>query len=181
MGENGNSGFIGIENVHEYAKDIIDTMRDPFLILGVDLKVILANRAFYRTFQTTPEETENQLIFSLGNQQWDVPKLKELLNDVLPSSITFDDYKVEHDFPSIGRRIMLLNARRIPRPPAKPKLILLAMVDVTGSKLIEDLHDKIKQLEIFTVAATGREERIIELKNKVKELEAEIIKIRKIT
>lgn len=163
----------------EYAQAIIDTVRDPLVVLDGDLQVVSASKAFYSTFKVDEQETKKHLIYDLGNGQWNIPKLRELLEGIIPNNAFFDGYKVEHDFQNIGKRIMILNARRIPRPPAKPKIILLAIEDVTSSKLVQDLHDKIKQLEIFTKAATYRELKMVELKEKVKACEAEVIRLRK--
>jgi two-component system CheB/CheR fusion protein len=124
----------------EYAESIIDTVREPLIVLDQDLRVVSASRSFYEFFKVKPEETVGQLIYDLGNKQWDIPKLRELLEDILPQKTAFDDYEVEHDFLSIGRRTMLLNARRIPRPPEKPKVILLAIEDITKLKQAEESY-----------------------------------------
>ena len=100
---------------HEYAQSIINTVREPLIVLDQDLKVVTASRSFYEFFKVKPEETVGQLIYDLGNNQWDIPKLRELLETILPQQTTFDNYEVEHDFSTIGRRIMLLNARQIQR------------------------------------------------------------------
>jgi two-component system cell cycle sensor histidine kinase PleC len=122
----------------EYSESIVDTVREPLIVLDKDLRVVTASRSFYEVFKVNPEETVGQLIYNLGNKQWDIPKLRELLENILPRQATFDDYEVEHDFPSIGKRTMLLNARRIPDPPAKLKVILLAIEDITKRKKIEE-------------------------------------------
>jgi two-component system CheB/CheR fusion protein len=122
----------------EYSESIVDTVREPLIVLDNDLRVVTASRSFYEVFKVNPEETVGQLIYNLGNKQWDIPKLRELLENILPRQATFDDYEVEHDFPSIGKRTMLLNARRIPDPPAKLKVILLAIEDITKRKKIEE-------------------------------------------
>ena len=90
-------------------------MREPLIALDQDLRVVKVSRSFYEVFKVKPEETVGQLIYDLGNKQWDIPKLRELLETILPEKTTFDDYEVEHDFATIGRRIMLLNARQIER------------------------------------------------------------------
>ena len=95
------------------ADSIVDTVREPMLVLNADLRVRRANRSFYRTFRVTPEETVDRLVYDLGNQQWDIPWLRKLLEEVLPQDTAFDDFEVEHAFPDIGRKYMLLNARRI--------------------------------------------------------------------
>ena len=88
-------------------------MREPLISLDQDLRVVTVSRSFYEFFKVKPEETVGQLIYDLGNKQWDIPKLRELLETILPQKATFDNYEVEHDFATIGRRIMLLNARQI--------------------------------------------------------------------
>ena len=123
-----------VEDALEYATGIIDTVRDPLIVLDADLKVISASRSFYQTFKVKPENTEKQHIYDLGNRQWDIPKLRELLEDILPNTTSFDGFEVEHDFPDIGKRIMLLNARKIYRKADHTQLILLAIEDITGRK-----------------------------------------------
>jgi len=118
----------------EYAESIVDTVREPLLVLDHDLRVVTASRSFYEVFKVRAEDTVGQLIYNLGNKQWNIPRLRELLETILPQKATFDDYEVEHDFAAIGRRTMLLNARRIPNPPEKLKVILLAIEDITSRK-----------------------------------------------
>jgi chemotaxis methyl-accepting protein methylase len=113
-----------------FAESIVDTVREPLLVLTSDLKVRSANDSFYRDFQVTPEETENRLVYELGNRQWDIPALRRLLEEVLPTDKQFSDFGVEHEFDQIGFRSMLLNARRID----DVQLILLAIEDVTERK-----------------------------------------------
>jgi two-component system CheB/CheR fusion protein len=122
----------------EYAESIVNTVREPLVTLDQDLRVVTASRSFYEVFKVTPEQTVGQLIYDLGNKQWNIPKLRELLETILPQQATFDDYEVEHEFVSIGRRVMLLNARRIPNPPEKLKVILLAIEDITQRKRNEE-------------------------------------------
>lgn len=109
------------------AEDIVDTVREPLIVLDEKLKVISASRSFYRDFQTTPEDTVGRLIFRLGNKQWDIPKLRDLLENILSHNQSFEGYEVEHDFPIIGHRRLLLNARRIVGNTGDTKMILLAM------------------------------------------------------
>ena len=104
-----------VDEAREYAESIINTVREPLIALDQDLRVVSASRSFYEVFKVKPEETVGQLIYDLGNKQWDIPKLRELLETILPQKTTFDNYEVEHDFATIGRRIMLLNARQIER------------------------------------------------------------------
>jgi len=122
----------------EYSASIINTVREPLIILDHDLRVVTASRSFYDFFKVNSEETVGHLIYELGNKQWDIPRLRELLETILPQKATFDNYEVEHDFAAIGRRVMLLNARRVPRPPLKPKVILLAIEDITERKRLQE-------------------------------------------
>ncbi|EKD40036.1 MAG: hypothetical protein ACD_75C00196G0003 [uncultured bacterium] len=115
--------------------------REPLVILDSDLKVVKANRSFCRTFGVNPEETEGLLIYDLGNGQWNIPKLKELLEEILPENAVFDDYEVEHTFENIGRKILHFNGRRIYSRSNRTQLILLAIEDVT------DREDQKRDLE----------------------------------
>ncbi|HQZ65222.1 MAG TPA: PAS domain S-box protein [Planctomycetaceae bacterium] len=117
-----------------YADNIIATLRQPFLVLNSKLQIVTANHAFYQNFQVTQEESQGRFIYELGNRQWDIPKLRTLLEEVLPNNVTFD---VEHDFPSIGRKFMQLNARRIRKPGNNSELILLSIEDITDRKRAE--------------------------------------------
>ena len=127
----------------EYAESIIDTVREPLIVLDQDLRVVSVSRSFYDVFKVKPEETLGQLIYDLGNKQWNIPKLRELLETILPQKISFDNYVVEHDFATIGRRIMLLNARQIERGMGKARIILLAIEDITTRK---EMEQEIKRL-----------------------------------
>ncbi|HUE71282.1 MAG TPA: PAS domain-containing protein, partial [Pirellulaceae bacterium] len=125
-----------VEDIQNYAQNIVDTVREPLLILDASLRVRSANRAFYQTFQVSPEETEGRLIYELGNGQWDIPDLRTLLEDIVPKSSVFDDFELDHTFPVIGRRVMLLNARKL-QAGHHGELLVLAMEDVTSQKRAE--------------------------------------------
>src|SRR5471030_208031 len=130
-----------VEDIETYAQDIVDTVREPLLMLDTTLRVRSANRAFYQTFQVSPEETENRLIYELGNGQWDIPDLRTLLEDIVPKSAVFDDFELDHTFPVIGRRVMLLNARKL-QAGQHGELLVLAMEDVTARNRAEEaLHE----------------------------------------
>jgi signal transduction histidine kinase/CheY-like chemotaxis protein len=122
-----------VEDIETYAQDIVDTVREPLLMLDTTLRVQSANRAFYETFQVSPNETEGHLIYELGNGQWDIPALRTLLEDVIPTSSVFNDFELEHTFPVIGRRVMLLNGRKL-RAGSHSAIIVLAMEDVTARR-----------------------------------------------
>jgi signal transduction histidine kinase/DNA-binding response OmpR family regulator len=134
-----------IEEIETYARDIVDTVREPLLMLDTSLRVRSANRAFYHTFGVTCEETENRLIYELGNGQWDIPALRTLLDEVMRTSSVFNDFELEHAFPVIGRRVMLLNARKL-RPGSHAELLVLAIEDVTERRRAEA---KVKEIETY--------------------------------
>ncbi|MDA3835603.1 MAG: PAS domain-containing protein [Spirochaetales bacterium] len=118
----------------QYTESIINTVREPLLVLDHDLRVISASRSFFDVFKVKPEETLGRLIYDLGNKQWDIPKLRQLLETLLPLKTTLEAYEVEHEFADIGKRIMLFNAREIQRKSGKERLILLAIEDITERK-----------------------------------------------
>jgi len=141
---------ISEDEAREYSESIINTVREPLIVLDQDLRVVTASRSFYEVFKVNPKETVGQLIYDLGNKQWNIPKLRELLETILPQKATFDNYEVEHDFATIGRRIMLLNARQIQRVLGKERIILLAIEDITERREIENglekAHEELKEL-----------------------------------
>jgi PAS domain-containing protein len=160
-----------------YIKTVVDVVREPILILDKDLRVIAANEPFYRTFQVEPKDTEHKVVYDLGNGQWNIPALKKLLEDILPKNTFFKGFEVAHEFPSIGRKVMILNARRIHFRDDDdfPPIILLAIEDVTEMMVIAEtlaghtnqleaaLREQAKNLEIHV----GRlEKEINELKKK---------------
>ena len=148
---------VHLNEASEYAENIINTVREPLIVLDQDLRVVTASRSFYEFFKVKPEETEGQLIYNLGNEQWDIPKLRELLETVLPEKTTFDNYEVEHDFATIGKRIMLLNARQIKRALGKERIILLAIEDITERKRLENLltDSEERYRHLFETASDG--------------------------
>jgi two-component system, chemotaxis family, CheB/CheR fusion protein len=125
----------GLKEAQNYAENIITTIRESLIILDPELKVISANRAFYETFEVSPEQTESRLIYELGNGQWNIPRLREVLENILVENSSFQDFEVEHDFPSIGKKVMSLNARMIEKKGRSGiQLVLLAIQDITERK-----------------------------------------------
>jgi PAS domain-containing protein len=116
-------------------------------VLDGDLRVISVNRSFYETFQVKQEETKGSLIYELGNRQWDIPRLRKLLEDILPKNTTFEGFEVEHDFLIVGRKKMLLNARKIFRETIGTEMILLAIEDITEHKQKGSSKAKVKDQE----------------------------------
>ncbi|MDD5669037.1 MAG: PAS domain-containing protein [Candidatus Omnitrophica bacterium] len=162
----------------EYAENIVATVHQPLLVLDGDLKVVSASKSFYDFFKVLPEETEKQLIYDLGNRQWDIPKLRELLEEILPKTTSFDNFEVGHDFPGIGKRIMLLNAREIyQKSPDRKKLILIAIEDITeAKKLVDGLREKIEQLERSVRMADSKDHTIAGLKGMISDLERRVLR-----
>ena len=117
-----------------YAEEIVETLREPFLVLDGSLRVKTANASFYRAFQVSETDTAGRFIYDLGNGQWDIPGLRTLLEEAIPKEIAVHDFEVEHDFPAIGPRSMLLNAHRFPPEGEHPSLVLLSIQDVTERK-----------------------------------------------
>ena len=101
------------QTAHEYAENIIATIREPLVVLDGELRIVSASQSFYETFQVTPAETERRLLYEVGHKQWDIPSLRQLLGDILAEGTPFRDFRVEHDFPGIGQRVLMLNARRM--------------------------------------------------------------------
>jgi two-component system, chemotaxis family, CheB/CheR fusion protein len=120
-----------VDRTREYADAVIQNARMPTLVLDNELRITVANPAFYKAFSVSREETEEKLIYDLGNGQWNLPRLRQLLEDIIPQNSSVDDFEISHDFPNLGPRDMLLNARRIELQPGHP-FILLAIEDVTG-------------------------------------------------
>jgi transcriptional regulator with GAF, ATPase, and Fis domain len=166
----------------EIFDNILGSVRAPLVLLDSDLRVVKANDSFYRTFKVKPEGTEGILIYDLGNRQWDIPKLRELLEDILPQNSTFNDFEVEHNFETIGRKIMHLNARRIYRESKETQMILLSIEDVTDREYykrhLEELVEK-RTAEIRVAreeAEKGKqiaEVALLEIKKLKDQLEAE--------
>src|SRR5207245_7003948 len=130
-------GLDQTKQARDQAQAIVATVREPLVILDADLHVVMANRAFYTVFQVAREDTEGRSIFDLSHRQWDIPRLRTLLEEVLPQDNAFESFEVESDFASIGRRSMLLNGRRVLSGNGQPALILLAIEDVTETKRAE--------------------------------------------
>ncbi|MFO8049514.1 MAG: sigma 54-interacting transcriptional regulator [Desulfosudaceae bacterium] len=150
-----------VKSYLEIFNDFLNSVREPLVVLDSDLKVVKANPSFYHVFDVQPDKTEGFLIYDLGNRQWDIPKLRELLEEVLPQNSLFHDFEVEHTFETIGRKIMHLNARRFYRKAEQTQLIMLAIEDVTDRvnyrRNLEELVEK-KTAEL-TAALEKAEER----------------------
>jgi PAS domain S-box-containing protein len=146
-----------VQEALSYADNIIATMREPFVVLDKSLRVRTANRAFYQNFHVSPTVTEGRFLYELGNGQWDIPRLRTLLEGVRSNSHPIHDFDVEHDFPAIGKKIMLLNARRFPPESNDPDLVLLAIEDITDRRSAEAAmkHSEVRYRRLFQKAKDG--------------------------
>ena len=151
----------------EYAEDITNTVREPLIILNQDLRLISASRGFYELFTVKPEAAEGQLFFDLGNQQWDIPEMRQLLETLLPRKTILDDYEVEHEFADIGKRTMLVNARQTQSVPGKESIILLAIEDITERKKDEEKLRKIYNNTHDAIIIHDRNGKIIDVNNRM--------------
>jgi two-component sensor histidine kinase len=132
-----NQPFVENKDAATFAQAIVDTVREPLLVLDQDLRVLAASRSFYLTFKVAKANTQGQLLYALGDGQWDIPKLRLLLEKIVPEHGVMEDYEVEHQFPDIGRRTMLLNARKVFYEETPHTTLLLGIEDVTARRALE--------------------------------------------
>jgi chemotaxis protein methyltransferase CheR len=146
----GRQPLMEIDDGGALAQAIVDTVREPLLVLDEDLRVVSASRSFYLTFKVEPRDVYGRLIYALGDGQWNIPELRLLLEEILPKRTVMEAYEVEHDFSKIGRRTMLLNARAVFNRRKAGSLILLAIEDVTDRRVAErETLELLKQKEIL--------------------------------
>ena len=132
------------------AEAIVDTVREPLVVLDHDLRVIAASRSFYRTFAVAPRDTQGRRLYELGDGQWNIPALRTVLEEIIPRHRTVEAYEVEHEFPTIGRRVMLLNARQVLGEDGSSTALLLAIEDVTQRRDAEREKDELlRQKEVL--------------------------------
>jgi hypothetical protein len=160
-----------------YIKTVVDVVREPVLILDASFCVMAANESFYATFHAKPKDTEGRVVYELGNGQWNIPALRQLLEEILPQRKVFKGFQVAHEFPIIGRKVMILNGRQIyveddASPKVFPPIILLAMEDVTEMMVVaESLAGHAKQIEErLTVRTQNMEFHIKALEKEVDDL-----------
>lgn len=140
-----NKLFTKIEEARAFAQAIVDTVREPFLVLDQDLRVLAASRSFYQTFRVGSGSTEGRPLYALGDGQWDIPGLRLLLEKIIPERGVMEDYEVEHEFPDIGQRTMLLNARKVFYEGGSNTTILLGIEDVTQQRVLQREKDELLQ------------------------------------
>jgi two-component sensor histidine kinase len=142
--------FAAFDDGRALAQAIVDTVREPLLVLDKGLRVVSASRSFYKTFQADRQETEGHLLYTLGDGQWDIPVLRTLLGKIVPDESVLDDYEVEHEFPKIGKRTMLLNARTVVSERNAHTALLLAIEDVSERRATErELAQLMRQKELL--------------------------------
>jgi len=135
--------FTGIADAWALAEGIVDTVREPVLVLDKDLRVIAASRSFYAAFKVSPEDTNGRLLYALGDGQWDIPKLRVLLEKIIPEQGVMEGYEVEHEFLGLGSRTICLNARQVFYEGGAGTTILLGMEDVTERRILEREKDEL--------------------------------------
>ena len=160
-----------------YIKTIVDTATEPFLVLDKDLCVLAANRSYYKLFQVEIKDTEHKYVYELGDGEWNLPALKTLLLEILPKDTLFTGFEVDHEYPTIGRKVILLNGRRINRQGEQgdifPPIILLAMVDITDMTIVAtQLADYAANIE------SKVNERTEKLETEVDQLKKEVDKLK---
>lgn len=135
--------FTAVADALAFAEGIVDTVREPVLVLDRDLRVIAANRSFYSVFKVSPEHTQGRLLYALGDGQWDIPALRALLEKILPEKGVMEGYEVEHAFPGLGSRTMQLNARQVSYQGGAGTTILLGIEDITERRVLEREKDEL--------------------------------------
>jgi chemotaxis protein methyltransferase CheR len=142
-GTNFSEQFTTSADAWAFAQGIVDTVREPVLVLNKDLRVIAASRSFYSSFKVNPEDTQGRLLYALGDGQWDIPKLRVLLEQIIPERGVMEGYEVEHEFPGVGSRTICLNARRVFYEGGASTTILLGMEDITERRILEREKDEL--------------------------------------
>jgi chemotaxis protein methyltransferase CheR len=135
--------FTAIADAWALAQGIVDTVREPVLVLDNELRVIAASRSFYSAFKVAPNDTQGRLLYALGDGQWDIPKLRVLLEKIIPEKGVMEGYEVEHEFPGLGHRTMRLNARQVFYEGGANITILLGIEDVTAQRVLEREKDEL--------------------------------------
>ena len=142
--------FTDVADACALAQSIVDTVREPVLVLDKGLRVIAASRSFYSSFQVRPEDTQGRLLYTLGDGQWDIPKLRILLEQIIPEHGVMEGYEVEHEFPDVGARTMYLNARQVVYKAGAENTILLGIEDVTERRALErDKDGLLRKMEVM--------------------------------
>ena len=146
--------FSAVADASALAQGIVDTVREPVLVLDEELRVIAASRSFYSAFKVTAEDTQGKLLYALGAGQWDIPELRVLLENIIPEHGVMEGHEVAHEFPDLGQRTMRLNARQVFYKGGANRTILLGIEDVTAQRVLEREKDELlRQFEEARVFA----------------------------
>src|SRR6478672_880889 len=149
--------FTAIADAWALAQGIVDTVREPVLVLDNELRVIAASRSFYSAFKVAPNDTQGRLLYALGDGQWDIPKLRVLLEKIIPEKGVMEGYEVEHEFPGLGLRTMWLNARQVTYKEGAETTILLGIEDVSERRFLEREKDELlRQKEVMLLELQHR-------------------------
>jgi len=155
-----------VEELYTYNEAILSTIHEPMLVLDKDIRIKSANKAFYKTFHVTETESLGESLYKLGNNQWNIPRLRELLDEIIPNNNTFYNFEVEHEFPVIGYKIMLLNAHRIIKQSNNEELIVLTIVDFTEVRKLQiELREKEKKILEKQIESDKKAWKLIEENN----------------
>ena len=139
----GDDPFADTQLGHALTRAIVDTIHEPFLVLDSDLRIIVASRSFYTKFHVTQKETQGALFYVIGDGQYNIPALRHFLSTIIPGHTTLKEYKLEHDFPTIGSRTLLISAREVMYENSTRKHLLLTMGDITDQALLEVEREKL--------------------------------------
>ena len=143
------------------AQAMVDTVRESLLVLDGDLRIVSASRSFYATFQTTPEETKGRLVYDLGSGEWNNAALRELLERIVPEHGVMDHFEVEQDFPAIGKRTMLLNARKVFYVADSNTTLLLSIEDITDRRVAERLLHNLSEQKDMLLSEMGDRKSVV--------------------
>ena len=141
----GDDPFADTQLGHALTRAIVNTIHEPFLVLDSDLRIIVASRSFYTKFKVTKEETQGELFYRIGNDQYNIPALRHFLSTIIPEHTTLKEYKLSHDFSSIGPRTLLISAHEVVYENSQRQHILLTMGDVTGQEILEEEREKLSK------------------------------------
>ncbi|HUD02934.1 MAG TPA: histidine kinase dimerization/phosphoacceptor domain -containing protein [Candidatus Paceibacterota bacterium] len=139
----GDDPFANTELGNALTRAIVDTIHEPFLVLDADLRIIVASRSFYEKFKVSKEDTQGELLYEIGNGQYDIPALRHFLKNIIPEHAVMKEYKIVHNFLNIGKRTMFLSAREVVYENSQRKHVLLTMGDVTGQELLDEEKEKL--------------------------------------
>ena len=149
------SSVISAEQRRSLEEAIVDTVREPLIVLDENLRVVVASRSFYRAFAAGRDDTEGRFLFELGNGQWNIPSLRQLLEEIIPHHTTIEEFEVEHNFPELGRRTMLLNARKVFYEGNNSTSLLVAIEDITERRGLEREKDELLQQKDLLLQEMG--------------------------